>query len=191
VLIKNGIIDVLDWDKHLAIFMHDSSGSIQQKEIHFLANFITETITKQKILTPERIPMLLKVLEDLKKSTGTEVKECISNTLESISVNRPNQMHASLKSYFLKWVDLLNIEDQEAQERQVNDYFTQLGKKVSTNEQILFAFCNVMIKTSIELTLYTPKGERRLNNSTLDYRFIDSFIKLVVVLIHSFPNFSK
>jgi hypothetical protein len=73
----------------------------------------------------------------------------------------------------------------------VNNYFTQLGKKVSTNEQILFAFCNVMIKTSIELTLYTPKGERRLNNSTLDYRFIDSFIKLVVVLIHSFPNFSK
>jgi hypothetical protein len=48
-----------------------------------------------------------------------------------------------------------------------------------------------MIKTSIELTLYTPKGERRLNNSALDYRFIDSFIKLVVVLIHSFPDFSK
>ena len=127
-------IDVADWDKNLAIFMHDSSGAIQQKEIHFLANFIIESVQKQKILTPERIPMLLKVLEDLKKSTGIEVKECISNTLESISVLRPNQMHASLKSYFLKWVDLLNIEDQEAQEREVNNYFTQLGKKVSTNE---------------------------------------------------------
>jgi len=48
-----------------------------------------------------------------------------------------------------------------------------------------------MIKTSINLTLYTHKGDRRLNNSTLDYRFIDSFIKLVVVLIDSFSNFNK
>ena len=56
---------------------------------------------------------------------------------------------------------------------------------------MLFTFCNVMIKTSINLTLYTHKGDRRLNNSTLDYRFIDSFIKLVVVLIDSFSNFNK
>lgn len=88
-------------------------------------------------------------------------------------------------------MDLLNIEDTDVQETEVNSYFTQLGKTVSTNQDMLFTFCNVMIKTSINLTLNNHKGDKRLNNSTLDYRFIDSFIKLVVVLIDSFSNFNK
>ena len=40
-----------------------------------------------------------------------------------------------------------------------------------------------MIKESIELAQHTKDGVRRLNNYTLDYRFIDSFIKLVICLL--------
>ena len=46
LLMKSGIIDVAEWDKYLAIFMHDSSGSIQQKEVHFLATFINQSVVK-------------------------------------------------------------------------------------------------------------------------------------------------
>jgi len=44
-------------------------------------------------------------------------------------------------------------------------------------------FCRIMVKESIELAQHTKFGERRLNNNTLDYRFIDSFIKLVICLL--------
>ena len=40
-----------------------------------------------------------------------------------------------------------------------------------------------MVKESIELAQHTKVGHKRLNNYTLDYRFIDSFIKLVIVLL--------
>lgn len=47
-----------------------------------------------------------------------------------------------------------------------------------------------MVKHSIELAIYTRDGKKRTNNNTLDYRFIDSFIKLVIVLLKTF-DFNK
>jgi len=52
----------------------------------------------------------------------------------------------------------------------------------------LFAFCNVMVKCSIDLTLQSQSC--RPNNALLDYRFIDSFVKLSMVLIKAF-EFNK
>lgn len=57
---------------------------------------------------------------------------------------------------------------------------------IDKDEQILFTFCKVMVKESIELSTNTWEGARRPNNYTLDYRFIDSFIKLVLCLLTSF-----
>lgn len=51
------------------------------------------------------------------------------------------------------------------------------------DEELLFVFCRIMVKESIELAQHTKLGDRRLNNNTLDYRFIDSFIKLVICLL--------
>ncbi len=47
-----------------------------------------------------------------------------------------------------------------------------------------------MVKHSIDFPLCTRDGRRRTNNNTLDYRFVDSFIKLVIVLLETF-NLNK
>ena len=57
---------------------------------------------------------------------------------------------------------------------------------IDKDQDFLFTFCNVMVKESIDLALCTRSGQRRLNNNTLDYRFIDSLTKLVLVLLTSF-----
>lgn len=46
-----------------------------------------------------------------------------------------------------------------------------------------------MVKTSIEKALYTSTGERRPNDR-LDYRFVESFIKMIVVL-QAHSDFNK
>lgn len=43
-----------------------------------------------------------------------------------------------------------------------------------------------MVHESIELCQHTVDGQKRQNNYTLDYRFIDSFIKLMLCLLTSF-----
>ena len=86
--------------------------------------------------------------------------------------------------YFKKWVELSQIDDPVAQEREINYFFerlTQVG--IAKDEELLFVFCKIMVKESIELAQHSKNGMRRLNNNTLDYRFIDSFIKLVICLL--------
>jgi len=73
LLMKKGILAVADWDKHLAIFMHDSSGLVQEKEVYFLAQFIDCSVVREKFLTPERLPNILKVAEELEKTSSNEV----------------------------------------------------------------------------------------------------------------------
>lgn len=47
-----------------------------------------------------------------------------------------------------------------------------------------------MVKCSIDLTLQGQSGRPHNNNALLDYRFIDSFVKLSMVLIKAF-EFNK
>ena len=73
----------------------------------------------------------------------------------------------------------------------MNNYFSDLGALgIDQDKEMLFTFCHVMVKHSIELSIYTREGKKRTNNNTLDYRFIDSFIKLVIVLLKTF-DFNK
>lgn len=73
----------------------------------------------------------------------------------------------------------------------MNNYFSDLGALgIDQDREMLYAFTQVMVKHSIELALYTKEGRRRTNSNTLDYRFIDSFIKLVIVLLKTF-DFNK
>jgi hypothetical protein len=46
-----------------------------------------------------------------------------------------------------------------------------------------------MVRSSIDLTLQRG-GEGKTQNALLDYRYIDSFVKLVVVLLKTF-DFNK
>ena len=47
---------------------------------------------------------------------------------------------------------------------------------------IMYNFCKVMVELSIERALFNSKGERRPADR-LDYRYIESFLKLMVVLL--------
>lgn len=48
-----------------------------------------------------------------------------------------------------------------------------------------------MVKESIDLSLCSSNGQRRLNNNTLDYRFIDSLTMLFFVLLQNFEKLNK
>lgn len=82
-------------------------------------------------------------------------------------------------------MELSYIDDSQAQEIEMNKFFNDFGKLDIEDQQVLYTFCNVMVCTSIELAQFTRNGELRMNNNTLDYRQVDSFIKLVVVLLGS------
>ena len=61
---------------------------------------------------------------------------------------------------------------------------------IISDQKMLFAFCKVMVHTSIEKSLlFGGSGEPRPADR-LDYRYIDSFIKLIVVLLRKF-TFNK
>ena len=72
----------------------------------------------------------------------------------------------------------------------MNNFFKALSNMgIDKDQEMLFRFCKVMVMTSIQMALFTEAGEQRLNNA-LDYRYIDSFIKLIVVLLKTF-EFNK
>lgn len=72
LLMRNNIIQVAEWDKQLALFIQDSPGQLQENELRFLAQFIDQSIFKQKFLSQDKIPNLIKVLEKLESSPGTD-----------------------------------------------------------------------------------------------------------------------
>lgn len=46
----------------------------------------------------------------------------------------------------------------------------------------MYNFCKVMVQVSVERALYNSKGEKRPGDR-LDYRYIESFLKLIAVLL--------
>jgi len=47
----------------------------------------------------------------------------------------------------------------------------------------LFDFCDVMIQNSIDLTTLNQNGEQIQSNALLNYNFIDSFVKLIFIIM--------
>jgi hypothetical protein len=90
-----------------------------------------------------------------------------------------------MRNYFLQWVELSYITDTAAQELEMNNFFNNLRQflQIEKDQTQLFEFCDVSIRTSIDLA----KADQ---NALLNYHFIDSFIKLVVLLLKAF-EFNK
>ena len=86
---------------------------------------------------------------------------------------------------FIKWVETSHIVDGEEQQRGINSFFSEFGQLFPMEQDLgkLFEFCEVMIKSSIDLTTTTQSGELRQNNALLNYNFIDSFVKLIFTLM--------
>ena len=112
------------------------------------------------------------------------LKWYVGDVFEQLKGHEPSSFESRLSEYFRKWVELSQIDDPIAQEREINLFFEELSNSgIIKDEDLLFVFCRIMVKESIELAQHTKFGLRRLNNNTLDYRFIDSFIKLVICLL--------
>lgn len=112
------------------------------------------------------------------------LKWYVGDVFEQLKGHEPSAFESRLSEYFRKWVELSQIDDPIAQEREINLFFEELSNSgIIKDEELLFVFCRIMVKESIELAQHSKFGLRRLNNNTLDYRFIDSFIKLVICLL--------
>jgi hypothetical protein len=92
---------------------------------------------------------------------------------------------SNLKEFFIKWVVMSYVDDKESQERQINTLFTGLrGMGINS-------FCKVMVRTSIEKTIvYGDESREKRPADRLDFRYIDSFVKLIVVLLTMY-SFNK
>lgn len=50
----------------------------------------------------------------------------------------------------------------------------------------MYSFCKIMIRTSIEKAIYFGDNGEYRPADRLDFRYIDSFVKLIVVLLKKF-----
>ena len=54
------------------------------------------------------------------------------------------------------------------------------------DQRLLFNFCKIMVQTSIEKALLFGDTGLQRPADRLDFRYIDSFVKLIVVLLKQF-----
>jgi len=143
-------------------------------------------------MTEAQIPHLMTALENLERGNKTDTTSIIArNTLKKLKGLIPSDQEENLRKLYIKWVELSQIDDASAEEG-MNKYFEQLSQLgIDKDQELLFTFCNVMVKESIELALCTSMGQRRLNNNTLDYRFVDSLTKLILCLLSCFDKLNK
>ena len=95
-----------------------------------------------------------------------------------------------LREHFIEWVAMSYGESSPNQEQEINKFFSNLTKAdIFKDAEKMSNFCRVMVETSIEKALVTNTGEKRPNDR-LDYRFIESFIKMIVVLLMT-SDFNK
>lgn len=148
-------------------------------------------------MTKDAVPELIAVIERMQNNQSTIGKFC-QHILATLNFSRDHGPasahgadHSSLREFFIKWVVMSYVDDKEHQERQINTLFEDLGRMgIVTEPRLLFSFCKVMVQTSIEKAVtFGDTGEKRPPDR-LDFRYIDSFVKLIVVLLSKF-NFNK
>jgi hypothetical protein len=78
------------------------------------------------------------------------------------------------------------------QETQINSFFSDLKTMgIDSDTPLLFNFCKIMVKTSVERALvFGDDSNEKRPGDRLDFRYIDSFVKLIVVLLSMF-NLNK
>ncbi len=124
-------------------------------------------------------------------SSDAKIGVFCTNILEKIGSNKNDDQSKKLKELFLRWVVTSYLHNREEQEILMNKLFAELEtSEVVSKPTVLFQFCSVMVETSIEKALvFGDSGENRPADR-LDFRYIDSFVKLVVVLLLNF-NLNK
>ena len=134
------------------------------------------------MLTFGQVPHLIQAIEMVSKNPT--VGKYFEHVIDHIKKKQP------LKDYFTEWVEMSYGESSPNQEQDINRYFSNLTKMDFFKDSgMMSSFCKVMVETSIEKALYNNEGERRPNDR-LDYRYIESFIKLIVVLLKT-SDFNK
>lgn len=193
---KHQIINVPAWDRKFSFFVRESSGQLHEKASEFLTKFIQIAVLHQRFIKPEMVPNAIKLMEEFQTHKvsylqNPAVRGNIVQTMTDVAKLQISPKEAQLKALFQKWVELSYIDDSAAQEKEMNNYFSDLGALgIDQDNEMAYAFTHAMVRHSIDFALYTKEGRRRTNNNTLDYRFIDSFIKLVIVLLKTF-DFNK
>jgi CCR4-NOT transcription complex subunit 1 len=120
------------------------------------------------------------------------LKQQLDATLSQVQAQEQTSFQKQCKTYFLHWVELSYISDSNSQEVEMNSFFEQVRSflQIERDQQNLYQFCNVGIRTSIDLSRQNQHGHLRENNNLLNYHFIDSFIKLTMLLLKAF-DFNK
>ena len=190
-LIQKSILPLADWDKQMSLIIKNAPGNLHEKVVKFLVNFIEKAIFHKKIqnLSFDKIPHLVeqgKGLTFCSDQQSQVLKSQLNSVLEQLSSQEPTLFQQQCKEQFLMWVDLSYITDTAEQETEVNRFFSDLFNflQISRDQSKLHEFCNVSIRTSIDFCRQNQNGELRENNALLNYQFIDSFVKLIVLLLN-------
>ncbi len=76
----------------------------------------------------------------------------VGDVFEQLKGQIPTEFEGRLRMYFKKWVELSQIDDPTKQESEINYFFEKLSQLgIAKDEELLFIFCKIMVKESIEL----------------------------------------
>lgn len=141
------------------------------------------------MITYAQVPNLINVT--IKLSQNPNIAPFFVNVIEEMKKKQePSNNQNALREYFIEWVAMSYVESSQNQEQEINKFFSNLTRTdIFKDAEMMSEFCKVMVQTSIEKALYTNTGEKRPNDR-LDYRFIESFIKMIVVLLMT-SDFNK
>lgn len=188
-LLEARVFAASEWDARISKYIKECSGQAKEKALQFLAEVVRRLVFEGKVITQEQIPCIMELLTALdasKDSHSEMLKFYVGDVFEQLQSQIPSEYDLKLRAYFRKWVELSQIESAADQEVEMNKFFAEMSSLgIEKDEEVLFAFCKIMVRESIELSMHSRLGDRRPNNFSLDYRFIDSFIKLVLCLLTS------
>jgi hypothetical protein len=198
LLMSKGIISISEWDRQIANYFNEEAAELPESELQFFANILEISIVERKILTKEQVPQLISVIKQMQNDR--KIGKFCQYILNCLSVERVyNNFDHNLdkdfnskiyRDLFLKWVVISYIDNKKEQEQHINTLFIELKEiGIESDPNILFNLSKVMIRISIERALWFENNEKRPIDR-LDLRYIDSFVKLIVVLL-TMLNFNK
>lgn len=146
---------MLEWDRAIASYISACSGGLQSKAFEFVSDVVKKCVFSAKLFTHELIPNIVRLLQavtDKIDQHSEMLKFYVSDVFEQLKGQIPSDYENRLREYFKKWVELSQIEDSVAQEREMNTFFNEMSSLgIERDEELLFVFCKIMIKESIEL----------------------------------------
>jgi len=96
-----------------------------------------------------------------------------------------------LKDYFNEWAEISFEEasNPQRQEQEVNRFFNNLKQQgLYKDLKAMQKFCKTMFELSVERALYQSDGVTKRPADRLVYRYIESFLNLLVVSLMKFTS---